>query len=463
MILYRHLSEGDNVDTELIGKLFEKCFFQEDEIINGRPLSNYVTVESFIHKNGNIVFSSKHLNELKSDILTLLDSLPDLSEGVFLEDLKKCKWNKNNSLDKFLLMASSIKAIKVSSIETDKGIVTLIKRDKENDDVKIIGLSKENIPEVKQNIKTGYTDEEKEIIRQNGERITDELHRYLEIINKGFSFFGYSIKLDEKVRNKVNVFDLDNNLVFERTYLDTDGIIGAEGLNDVRLLLNFKLIDGSKFEYWLDKNVHHFSLTGDDHHHFGYGIDIHTNYGIITGMSLWSVNPEDEYTIKKLEVFDDSFNLELENAFGPYGNYVDGTTRHLMYHSPNNRSLFFCMQEKVWPDDGKIIYGDEKGFYSFDRIVTSPFNGVDNFHKLATNIISHPRNRAAINYILNEFDKVLPNVSRYFKVNIPFLRYLLNVPYVEDEGTNNIVNYAIDHKCDFKVDLKERKMETPKD
>lgn len=323
--------------------------------------------------------------------------------------------------------------------------------------------SKEMIHEVKDEEKTKYTDEEKEVIRQNRERITEELNMYLEIINRCFGFFGFSFKLDEEVRNKINIYDANNELVFEKKYEDTDGIIGAEGMSNLRLRLCFKLLDGSLFEYWLSNNKHHFSVTGDEEHNFSYGLEVDTNYSIVKGISVWSINPDDEYTIKKLEASSTYFRYELDNAFGPYGNYVDGTTRTLSYNSANNNRLGFHMQENVWPDDGSIIHGNEKGFYSFDRAVESPFNGVANHHRLATNIVAHPRNREAINYLLKEFDKVLPNVSRYFVANVPFLRYLLNVPFVEDKATNLLVQNVLNPKCDFKVDLKERKIETPKD
>lgn len=35
-----------NITSELIGELFSKCFFDDEEIVNGRPTSDYCMVES---------------------------------------------------------------------------------------------------------------------------------------------------------------------------------------------------------------------------------------------------------------------------------------------------------------------------------------------------------------------------------------------------------------------------------
>lgn len=439
-----------NITKEQIDSLFSKCFFREDEIVKGRPTSDYVMVESPLIKKNLIVFSANHLNEIKKDIIELIDEIPNIEEGVTIPSLSSFEWGNEDDLNKVLLMGLATKTISTSFIEVIDESICFIKRDKTYDFEEIKGLPKENIPETKDEVQKTYTEEEKEIIRQNGIRITNELNDYLPTINRGLNFLGIKAKLDEKTKNKLNFYDQEGNLLYERVFLDTDGIIGIEGMLNQRLKCEFFDNEENKITYLYD-NRHIFRLDSKKDKKYSRGLELTGEEGNYQGIKVWSINPEDEYTIKSLEVDLDGLDLDLENAFGPYGNYVDGTTRKLNYHSPLNPRPYLSMIEKVWPRHGTYLYCDEAGFKVFNEEPIVPYQNRDMFNMLATNIVAHPRNREAINYILTEFERVLPGVKEFFVNNSFLLKYLLTVPYINDEITETIIKKTINEACNFKM------------
>lgn len=436
--------------SSTIDTLFKKCFFKDDEIINGRPNSDYVMVESLILPKPPIAFSANHLQELKSDILTLIDLIPNIEEGISVESFKEYEWGNDEDLNKLLLMGNAILALNISDIEVENEKIFYIKRDKSHDLEKVKGLPKENIPEVKNEVRKSYTKEEQEIIKQNGERITEELNNYLSTINRGLGFFGIKVEIDEKTRNKLNFYDLDNNLLYERVFLDTDGIIGIEAAFGQRLKCEFCDRENNKIIYLYD-NRHIFLLDSPEGKKYGIRIEFYGEEGNYQGIIIRSVNPDDEYTIKELDVNDDYLSLELENAFGPYGNYVDGTTRKFKYHSSNHRTPYFSIIEKVWPQKGNYLYCDEKGFKFFGEEPIVNYENRQQFDLLATNLAAHPRNRESLNYILNEFDRVLSGMREFVIKNFNLVKYLLEVEYIDDPIMDIIMNKAINHACDFKA------------
>lgn len=345
-------------------------------------------------------------------------------------------------------MGNATSTLNISFIEVGNENVCFIKRDKSYDNEEIKGLPKENIPEVKQEIKRGYTEEEKEIIRQNGERITQELNDYLSTISRGLGFFGIKVELDKNSRNKLNFYDQEDNLLYERVFLDTDGIVGLEGMLNQRLKCEFKDKDNNDILYIYD-NRHIFKQNSNEKN-FGRGIELKGEEGNYERIQIWTINPDDEYTIKSLEVDEESLDLELENAFGPYGNYVDGTTRKVKYHSPLHHRPYFSMIEKVWPHEGTYLYCDEDGFKAFNEEPIVHYQNRKMFDLLATNLIAHPRNREAINYLLEEFERIMPGTKEFFIANSNLLTFLLNVDYVADPVSETIINKAINHACDFK-------------
>lgn len=444
------------ITNEIIDTLFSKCFFRDDEIVDGRPTSDYVVVNSPLLHKPPIAFSANHLQEIKSEILNLIDLIPNISEEVCLESLRGYEWGNDEALNKLMLMGTATSSLNVTSLDVNDGKIFYIKRDKTHDLEEIKGLPKENIPQFKNEVQKSYTKEEQVLIRKNGQKINFELNYYLPTINRGLNFFGIRAELDKKVRNKLNFYDQNNNLLYERVFLDTDGITGIEGMLGQRLRCEFNDLEGNQITYLYDK-CHVFNLVAPKEKKFGKRIELTGEEGNYQRISIWAMNPLDEYTIKSLEVDDKYFSLKLENAFGPYGNYVDGTTRSINYHSSLHSEPYLCLVEKVWPNEGSYLYCDEDGFKFFKEEPIVPYRNRRQFNKLATNLVAHPRNRESINYILDEFERIIPGMREFAINNSELLQYLLGVPYIEDPMTDIIMEKVINHACDFKSNILQAK------
>lgn len=436
--------------SELIEDIFSKCFFRDDEILNGRPIGDYVMVKSVIYpENPPIVFSAEHLNEKKSDILDLMDMIPGINDGVSFDTLNKFDWCDELDFDKIVIMGEATKSIGLTIVEFGNDKAFSIKRDKTYDSEIIKGLPKENIPEQKMELKKGYTDEEKVAIKQNGERISQELEEFITTINRGLGFYGIRVEKDANERNKINFYDKDNNLIFERTFLDADGILGFEGMLNQRLKCEFEDKVGNQITYLYD-NRHIFLLSGPKGTKYGTRIELTGEEGNYAKIMISCTNADDEYVIKSLEVSDNFFSIQLDNAFGHYGNYEDGTTRSLIYHSSLHREPYLHFAEKVWPQNGAYLYCDTAGFKFFGEEAIVPYSNRKAFDMLATNIVAHPRNREALNYLLDELERKMTGIRDFVLNNSNLYKYLLEVEYVQDPITESIVDRVINHACDFK-------------
>lgn len=78
----------NKLESKKINELFGNCFFEEDEIINGRPTSEFTSVKS-INKEENITvsFSTNKLNQYKNKIKEYVDCLSKIEEGSILDEL----------------------------------------------------------------------------------------------------------------------------------------------------------------------------------------------------------------------------------------------------------------------------------------------------------------------------------------------------------------------------------------
>lgn len=74
--------------SEKVNELFYSCFFDDDEIVNGRPVSEFVSISSINPEtNVTIAFSTEKLNAHKNTIIKYIDSLLRINEGNSLDNL----------------------------------------------------------------------------------------------------------------------------------------------------------------------------------------------------------------------------------------------------------------------------------------------------------------------------------------------------------------------------------------
>lgn len=444
------------LEEEQINELFSSCFFEDDEIIDGRPTGEYTSVRSINPKKKiTVVLSTDKLNEKKKDIIEYIDLLPKIVEGNNLENLyfdnEGNKWCEDfKILDQLIMLALACEVISYSTIKADGDEVVFVNRTRGNDNQKVKGLSPETLPPIKNNqLAKGYTEEEKRLIAENKNRITEELKKYNKIINTGLGFFGVHAVINAENENQLDFYDNNNNLLLSRKFEDTSGIIGMEGILNQRLRSEFEDALGNEINYLVDGNRHLFILSNNAKN-YGYRVEITLDESLKPHMiEVRSEAANEDYIIKSLLIDKTDLKVELDNQFGPYGNYEDGTKRKLWYtNTMENGEKHLSMIEDEWYSKGHHLYGDSSGI-KVDGITMASRLTTREFYYLATEIAAHPRNKELILFTLEELNRQLPGIKEFVINNFPLFNFIINFEYQPEEIVESIIEATIHEKCNL--------------
>lgn len=443
------------LESKKINELFYNCFFEEDEIINGRPTSEFTSIKSINpNKNITVALSTKKLNENKKDIIEYVDALPKIEEGNSLDNLyfdkEGNRWCDDiKTLDQLMMLALACQIVSYTTIELGGKKIVTVCRVRENDELKIKGTAPELMNEQKDNqLSNGYTEEEKKLIAQNKIRITQELNEYNEIINTGLGFFGVHAFISDKTENQLDFYDDNNDLLFTKKFEDTDGIVGWDAIFNQRLSCEFTDKFQHKINYLVDGNRHIFLLSSTGDKHYGYRVEI-TKDNDKNNYSHILVSTQDknaDYVIKRIEISDKDLKVELNNQFGPYGNYEDGEKRYLWYKTSGD---FLSMVEDEWHDKGHYLYGDGSSVKIDNKKIISGLTK-QQFLMLSTSIVQHPRNKELVLYAVEELEKQLPGIKEFICNNFPLYNFIVESEYEQDFITESIIKATIHEKCNLK-------------
>lgn len=159
------------------------------------------------------------------------------------------------------------------------------------------------------------------------------------------------------------------------------------------------------------------------------------------------IDPNAENIITEFETNSYSFYANLNNTFGPYGNYIDGTNRSIRYtdisKNPYRGATYFMNHETIWNGDGSYIMLEKKlhdipfkddvhlrtlvfkngqtGVRDFDLPVS--YCDVDNIAKY---LLKQPRTINLVEYVLNNIDRYLPGIKQYIFDNSILMRSVKN-------------------------------------
>lgn len=444
------------LESQKISKLFYKCFFEDDEIINGRPIGEFTSIKSINpNKNITVLLSTMKLNKNKNIIIEYIDLLPKIDEGNSLDNLcfdrNGNKWCEDiQILDQLLMMALACQLISYTTLELKDEEIITIKRIRENDNLKVSGISPAVIPETKDNqLSKEYNEKEKHLIAENKIRITEELNEYYKIINTGLGFFGIHAIINTDSVNQLDFYDNKDNFLFSRKFADTDGIVGLEGILNQRLFCEFKDRFENKITYLVDGKRHIFLLSSPEDKKYGYRIEItrDNNKEHYSRILICTTDANSNYVIKKIEVSDESLKIELNNQFGPYGNYVDGEKRFIWYKPLPNPLLY--MIEDEWHTKGHFLQGHCSKIELDGKILIGRLT-CEQFYMLSTNIVLHPRNKELVLYTVDEIEKQMPGIKEFIYNNSVLYNYIINTEYQSDFITDKIVQATIHEKCNLK-------------
>lgn len=444
-----------------INDLFFSCLFEENELVDGRPITEFTSIQSiapnYTGKCPTIGFSTDKLNKNKQKIIEYIDLLPKINEGSYWEDLSfdidGNKWCEDiKTIDQLVMMGMACNLINHTIIDGNDDKISIVTRIRENDKSVVKGSNPELLPQNKNNkiIKQGYTDEELKLIKENKQKITTELNQYIDIIKKGFGLLEIDVILSKE---NINQLDFYNNKqhIFSKKFKDTDGIIGIDGILNQRLRTEFVDSYGKEYTYVCDGNRHIFLLSSKESK-CGYRVEItQRSNEKPEKITVSATDANSNYIIKKIEIDSSDLQVELNNQFGPYGNYEDGIKRYVWYRNSNlanGMGNFIYMIEDEWYEKGHYLRCDSSTI-RLDKKEFAINLSDEQFYALSTQIVCHPRNKELLLFTVDELDKQLPGVKQYILDNFQLYSLLTNNSYVSNPIVDSIIDMTIHEKCNI--------------
>ena len=258
------------------------------------------------------------------------------------------------------------------------------------------------------------------------------LKEELPSINIVLNLLGFSALINDEDKTTLNIYDKFGNF--------------HENV-PTHFFIEFKFKDKNKdvLEYTIDRNKHTV-IYGDTtielmQHPIGRNC---TSIRIIKYY-------EDDNTTKKFFISSDSITVSLDSDI--FSRYVSYTNRL------ENYSLF--MQEKDPINGNHDLVVGTFGINSNSGILKQK-----NYTKLlksikplvaAKSIITHPRNKELIEYIINVFDKDFPGIKDFVENKFVFYNSIMMEDYIDHKLITPLIEETINHNCDIEQILKEKK------
>lgn len=484
-------------------RIFMDCLFKDEEIKEGRPICEF-TITNGIMKN--VVFNTARINQYKTQIAELVGMLPriDAAESFLnlCNDKNGNQWaDLHQTMEQLVQLGIASEILAYFPVDDRKvwasfpGGMPFIIRNKEKLTTLVIGKDPSEFPVQKENKKV-----ELEKVRKEAEFL--EKVRLLVIENFKnnyikaqpiFKMLGFEAKLENE---EIVVYDLEGKLVGTMIKDWTMGGTTLEIETEKGKLEYIVCVDGKCDN---DKgnisrniiklcNIKQINSDEKNKKFEGRYIGIELGLGEIASsdiprIEIKVIDPNAENIITEFETNSYSFHAKLENAFGPWGNYIDGTSRSINYNditkSPYRGCLYFMNFEKVCNGESHYLilrpnYHDElnpngitfetsdfidneKGIHEFSR-------NVERFEvpEITYQLLALPRTKKLVDYILNSINNTLPGIKEYIMNKSDFMvevDQIMNnhIAFSEVESLSEGCRVS---QCDLPEEIEEYKIDT---
>jgi hypothetical protein len=196
------------------------------------------------------------------------------------------------------------------------------------------------------------------------------------------------------------------------------------------------------------------------------------------------IDPNAENIITTFYVSSYSLDAEIENAFGPYGNYENGTHRSIRYNDvfkiPYSNSTYFMSFESVYYGDAHYIILRPNNSDDIDpkcsTLETINYRGgragenefKTSVRKSQIDPISHqlliaPRSKNLILYVLDSINQTIPGIKDYIITNYSLMKELISLFASNNNGSGvspeimELFNICRVEECDFPSEREEQK------
>ena len=304
-----------------------------------------------------------------------------------------------------------------------------------------------------------YSEQEAMKINLKNKKIASEtIEQNLDKINSGLKLLGVYAEINGAIDNQLDFYTNDGEYISSKMI----GYLGSTIIEDygkslyatfIDIYENIYSFEVFKCDNRVDRYV--FRKFSSKKEGTGFKIEMYFTklFDFLEKMEISSHHKNDDYIIKEFEIGKDELRYELSNNFGAYGNYVDGESRDLWYRGNNADSdKFISMREQIWPKteaNARFIQKDllnniiKSNNYSTDLLTDEEMNNI------SLNIARHPRNKEAIEYVLNEYEKLIPGITKFIEDYFVIYSHIMDYSYVENEITDLMINDTIKEECNF--------------
>lgn len=212
--------------------------------------------------------------------------------------------------------------------------------------------------------------------------------------------------------NKTTIVDKYGNILIQ---IENDAYDKMINEKNIKLLgKNMKInsfIENEKyyFEFYTDKLLYKMSYN-------------QISSDKIDKLSITTINRDDKFDIKKFNISDDGFAIEIDNS------------------KNNNKRIIIAKNDKYNP----ILFLDEK-LENHENTLNGNINGIIinrkqligklekwQYNKLANNLILHPRNKELIVQTLRDINSHLNGINDLIKNNFTIYYHIMKTDYKKD-------------------------------
>lgn len=479
--------EDIDLNPENVHKLFQACLFKEEEIKDGEPISNFNFVNGITHQ---FIFSTERLNQNQAKITALIDMLPiSVIPQSFLGlcyDKNERFWTGEHQTMELLMVLGIASGLIEYTVPRENwqnlpGSVPIVNKTEKDPNEAIVGEKPEEFSKYIPEEARKKHEEEKEALERARVSAKEKFEEHYPTAAPVLEMLGYSMSMEGE---SYYLYDNKGEKLCELSVTPTLGGFSYEGVVNDTTVEYFYSYDGKNSDGGIVYRdiIRVSNIQKRDEAWYGKEVKIELGVGLhevsnVPRLEITITDPgsEDE-KITKYYATPYNMSCEIENNFGSFGNYEDGTARSFHYTNTttnpfvNQGALLIHEEEQNGSAYNISIdrtnkhpelpakYSHKTAYYKTETdqnpdVTKCNFSGQDTANEIACEYLKSSRVKNLYYHVLERIESEANGMKDYIHKNYPFTTEVEEVmaqdPAVDIEKT--LDTFAIkgaDLKCE---------------